>query len=158
MPNVCHPWPNNDVICSCSALIPELLYYLLIRDIFLIMKLVNKLLYKYSLNDNLLRILELSWWCRIYICFLFYYVQSNRQMPMRADLLSCYMHQNVIFPCSAIENFIYMNWYLLNEVTCLIRPFCLCPKGDLLIQVLSILAKILCLIIFCTINKLNHDL
>jgi hypothetical protein len=36
-------------------------------------------------------------------------------------------------------------------------PFFLCPKSDLLIQVLSILAKILSLINVCTINKLNHD-
>jgi hypothetical protein len=113
--NVCHPWLNNGVIYSCSALIPELLCYLLIRDIFLIMKLVNKLLYKYSLNDNLFRILELSWWCGIYICFLFYYVQSNRQMPMRAHLLSCYMHQNAIFPCPAIGNFIWIDTFLTRS-------------------------------------------
>jgi hypothetical protein len=39
----CHSWPNNVVTHSCAAHICELLCYLIIRDIFLIMKLVNKL-------------------------------------------------------------------------------------------------------------------
>ena len=38
---ICHSWPNNVVTQSCAARIRELLCYLVIRDIFLIMKLVN---------------------------------------------------------------------------------------------------------------------
>ena len=38
---ICHSWPNNVVTHSCAARNRELLRYLVIRDIFLIMKLVN---------------------------------------------------------------------------------------------------------------------
>jgi len=38
---ICHSWPNNIVTHSCAVRILELLRYLVIRDIFLIMKLVN---------------------------------------------------------------------------------------------------------------------
>jgi hypothetical protein len=38
---ICHSWPNNIVTHSCTARIRELLCYLVIRDIFLIMKLIN---------------------------------------------------------------------------------------------------------------------
>ena len=38
---ICHSWPNSVITHSCAARIRELLCYLVIRDIFLIMKLVN---------------------------------------------------------------------------------------------------------------------
>ena len=38
---ICHSWQNNVVTHSCAARIRELLCYLVIRDIYLIMKLVN---------------------------------------------------------------------------------------------------------------------
>ena len=38
---ICHSWPNNVVTHSCAVRIRELQCYLVIHDIFLIMKLVN---------------------------------------------------------------------------------------------------------------------
>jgi hypothetical protein len=154
LPNVCHPWLNNGVIYSCSALIPELLCYLLIRDIFLIMKLVIKLLYKYSLNDNLFRIVLVVRDLYLFLILLCTIKPPNAHAGTSIKLL----HASKCHLSLSYYRKLHMNWYLFNEVTCLLRPFFLYPKGDLLIQVLSILTKILSLINFCTINKINHDL
>ena len=138
---------------SCSVLIPELLYYLLIRDIFLKMKLVNKLLYKYSLNDNLFRIVLAVQDLYLFLILLSTIKSPNANVGTSIKLL----HASKCHLSFSCYRKFQMNWYLSNEITCLIRPF-FCAKGDLLIQVLSILAKILSLINLCTINKLNHDL